>query len=68
MSEEDNHEILQRIGKLKLAHRDLDDAIVKMSDSAAVDEFQLRRMKVQKLSIKDSIGRLRSRLIPDLDA
>ena len=68
MKEQDNHEIQERIGQLTLAHRDLDVAIVRMSDSAYIDELQLRRMKSRKLSLKDSIERLRSSLIPDLDA
>ncbi len=68
MTDEDNQEIRQRIGELTLAHRDLDDAIAHMSTLASVDELQLKRMKRRKLLLKDTIGRLQSSLIPDLDA
>lgn len=68
MTDEDNQEIRQRIAELTLAHRDLDDAIAHMSTLAFVDELQLKRMKRRKLLLKDTIGRLQSSLIPDLDA
>ena len=68
MSNEDNHEIRQRIGELILAHRDLDDELTQMAGIAYIDELQLKRMKRRKLVLKDAIGRLRSSLIPDLDA
>ena len=68
MTDEDNQEIRQRIGELTLTHRDLDDAIAHMSTLAFVDELQLKRMKRRKLLLKDTIGRLQSSLIPDLDA
>ena len=33
-----------------------------------VDQLLLRRMKKRKLQLKDQIARLKSQLIPDLDA
>ena len=68
MSNEDNQEIRQRIGELILAHRDLDDEITHLAGIAYIDELQFKRMKRRKLLLKDTIGRLRSSLIPDLDA
>ena len=68
MSDEDNQEIRQRIGELILAHRDLDDAITHMASIPHADELRLRRMKKRKLALKDTIGRLQSGLIPNLDA
>ena len=49
-------------------HRDLDDAIARLSEGPFVDQIQLRRMKKRKLLIKDQIAWLESHLIPDLDA
>ena len=66
--DQDNQEIRQRIGELTLAHRDLDVAIAHLATIASVDELQLKRMKRRKLLLKDTIGRLQSSLIPDLDA
>jgi hypothetical protein len=33
-----------------------------------VDQLRLRRLKKQKLQLKDELGKLESLLIPDLDA
>jgi hypothetical protein len=64
----DQAEIVARLHQLKLEHRDLDVAIERLSVDIGMDELQLRRLKKRKLLIKDSIARLESRLIPDLDA
>ena len=54
--------------ELKIEHRDLDQAIVKLSSDIAIDQLHLTRMKKRKLKIKDMISFYESRLIPDLDA
>jgi hypothetical protein len=53
---------------LRIEHRDLDNAITRMSSTAGTDELQLRRLKKRKLKLKDMIAKLESQLIPDLDA
>jgi hypothetical protein len=58
----------RRIKELRIEHRDLDDVIARLSDDPLVDEIQLRRLKKRKLLLKDTIARLESKLIPDLDA
>ena len=58
----------ERLSELKLAHRDLDDAIARLSEAPFVDEIQMKRMKMRKLTLKDTISRMESSLIPDLDA
>ncbi len=68
MDASDNEEIRRRVAELKVAHRDLDDAIARLAESPYVDELQMRRMKKRKLFLKDAIARLESSLIPDLDA
>lgn len=60
--------LVQKLESLKIEHRDLDDAIVRMEQGPYVDQLQLRRMKKRKLQLKDFIALLESRLIPDLDA
>ena len=65
----DNTEVMrQRLAELKSEHRDLDDVIARLSKEVYVDQLQLRRLKKRKLQLKDIIERLRSKLIPDLDA
>lgn len=54
--------------ELKVEHRDLDQAINKLSTDIATDQLHLTRMKKRKLKIKDMISFYQSKLIPDLDA
>lgn len=60
--------IARRLAELKIEHRDLDVVISRLSELPVNDELQLKRLKKRKLMLKDSIARLQSRLIPDLDA
>jgi hypothetical protein len=59
---------MTRLKELRIAHRDLDDVITRLSDDPAVDQLQLKRLKKRKLMLKDLITRLESELIPDLNA
>ena len=63
-----NEELLEKIDQLQLEHSDLDDIIQRVQEQDSVDQLQLRRLKKRKLLIKDIIKRLKSKLIPDLDA
>jgi hypothetical protein len=54
--------------ELRLAHRDLDAAISELSSIPHVDQLRIRRLKKQKLRLKDMISRMESQLIPDLNA
>lgn len=60
--------IKARIVELQIEHRALDDMIARLSENVYVDQLQLRRLKKRKLQLKDLITRLKSRLIPDMDA
>jgi hypothetical protein len=67
----DEEELLQlrhRLEELKLEHRDLDGAILVLMEAPYIDQLQLGRMKKRKLSLKDAIARIESKLIPDLNA
>ncbi len=68
MLDEEVESLKCRLGELRVEHRDLDDAITRLSSDLLVDQLQLRRLKKRKLLLKDLIARLASRLIPDLDA
>lgn len=68
MDFQERHKLKERIVRLKLEHHDLDTAIASMAGAAAGDELQLTRLKKRKLQLKDTISRLESMLIPDLDA
>lgn len=53
---------------LRREHRDLDDAIHALEDTARADQLALRRLKKQKLSLKDEIARIEDLLTPDIIA
>jgi len=53
---------------LRRAHRDLDDAIHALQASGRGDQLTLRRLKKQKLSLKDKIARIEDILTPDIIA
>lgn len=57
-----------RLITLEVEHRDLDEAIHRLSEQPTVDQLHLQRLKKRKLLIKDQITLIRSRLIPDMDA
>jgi len=64
----DPGEIAHLIAELREEHRDLDEAITRLSEGPSVDQLRIRRMKKRKLKLKDWIAYLESKLIPDLDA
>jgi hypothetical protein len=68
MADEEFNPIRRQLAELRVEHRDLDDAIHRLAEDPAADQLRLTRLKKRKLLLKDSIARLESRLIPDLDA
>lgn len=58
----------RRLVELKLEHRDLDAAILRLQADADADELTVKRLKKRKLQLKDQIARLESDLIPDQPA
>jgi hypothetical protein len=64
----DPTELMHQLTQLRVEHRDLDAAIERLAVDIQADELAIKRLKKRKLLIKDSITRLESRLIPDLDA
>jgi hypothetical protein len=68
MDEPEITAIRARIAEMRTEHRDLDEAISRLAEDPVVDHLRLTRMKKRKLLLKDSIARLESRLIPDLNA
>jgi hypothetical protein len=53
---------------LRREHRDLDEAIRALEAGSAPDQLMLRRLKKQKLMLKDRIARIEDQLIPDIIA
>ena len=71
MSDPKDEELLRKLEKLRrlrIEHRDLDEVIARLSLDIHVDEIQIKRLKKRKLMLKDQIERHSSQLIPDLNA
>ncbi|MGD8575907.1 MAG: YdcH family protein [Thiohalophilus sp.] len=68
MDEYEAEQLREKLQILVSEHRDLDDVITRLALDPTVDQLQLTRMKKRKLQLKDMIARLRSRLIPDIEA
>lgn len=49
-------------------HRDLDDAIQALQDRPTGDQLMIRRLKKQKLRLKDQIAIIEDLLTPDIIA
>ncbi len=68
LTDEERGQIEARIVALEIEHHDLDDVIDRLVHDPAQDQLQLRRLKKRKLFLKDTISRLKDRLIPDIIA
>ncbi len=67
--EMDNTEVLRvKLEVLRREHRDLDEAIHVMETSGRADQLTLKRLKKQKLMLKDQIARIEDILTPDIIA
>ena len=65
----DREEVLRvKLEVLKRQHRDLDDAIAALQERGTADPLTLRRLKKQKLLLKDQIARIQDILTPDIIA
>ena len=64
----DEDDILEKIQQLRVQHRDLDDAISALMDAGTSDMIQIKRLKKQKLLLKDKIAKLEDELLPDIIA
>ena len=49
-------------------HRDLDEAITALQEKGTSDPLTIKRLKQQKLRLKDMSARIEDRLIPDIIA
>ncbi|MGP3699278.1 YdcH family protein [Rhodobacter sp. NSM] len=57
-----------RLEVLRREHRDLDEAITALEAGGRGDQLTLRRLKKQKLALKDQIVKIEDQLIPDIIA
>jgi len=57
-----------KLEALRREHRDLDEAIHALEHKGTADQLTLRRLKKQKLVLKDRIALIEDRLLPDIIA
>lgn len=57
-----------KLAVLRREHRDLDEAIHALESNGRPDQLTLRRLKKQKLALKDQIAKIEDQLIPDIIA
>jgi hypothetical protein len=61
-------ELTALLNALKQRHRDLDIAIGSLEETGTGDQLQLRRLKKEKLALKDRIARIEDQILPDIIA
>ena len=68
-SKMENIEVLRvKFAVLTREHRDLDEAIHALQERGSADMLMIRRLKKQKLALKDQITQLNDRILPDIIA
>ncbi len=65
LAEDDN---LIKIQQLRVQHRDLDDAIAALITTGTTNLLQVKRLKKQKLFLRDIIAKLEDKRLPDIIA
>ncbi|KAA5606476.1 DUF465 domain-containing protein [Roseospira marina] len=68
IDDDETNALRHKLEGLLLEHRDLDEVIARLMDTAPYDMLQLQRLKKRKLALKDDIARLQNRLTPDIIA
>lgn len=68
MTNADKDQLKQQLTELREQHRDLDAAIDSLVNSRTGDQLRLRRLKKQKLLLKDEISEIEDQLLPDIIA
>lgn len=64
----DKEKLQEQLHTLQTEHRDLDEAILRLTETPVHDMIALQRMKKRKLVLKDMMIKLESMLIDDIIA
>lgn len=56
------------LAALRQKHRDLDAKIHELQEQGSIDQLLVRRLKKEKLALKDQIATLEDRTTPDIIA
>ncbi|MCY4044788.1 MAG: DUF465 domain-containing protein [Cellvibrionales bacterium] len=58
----------EKLKELRLQHRALDEQVNQLTNQAYVNSLEIQRLKKRKLALKDTISKIESQLIPDMNA
>ena len=68
-NEMEQYDVLRvKLEVLRQEHRDLDEAIDALQQRGSSDMLTIKRLKKQKLALKDRIAYLEDRILPDIIA
>lgn len=68
MTRQDERELRDELVRLRAEHRRLDEEIVSLEATGMADQLVIRRLKKQKLVLKDLMIAIEDRLTPDIIA
>lgn len=60
--------LFNQLAKMRVEHRELDSRIQDLVNGGPLHQFEVQRLKRQKLQLKDRILSLESALVPDIIA
>lgn len=64
----DEEQLRAKLSDLRARHRELDTQIIALESLATQNQIAIRRLKKEKLQLKDLIIQLEDRLFPDIIA
>ena len=65
---ETDRELREKLAQLRAEHRNIDEEILELESSGALDQLTIKRLKKQKLVLKDRMIAIEDRLTPDIIA
>ena len=68
LSDDEERELHDRVKALRQEHADLDASIEALGAMPVPDQLRIARMKRKKLSVRDEIVKIESRILPDIIA
>lgn len=68
MADISDQELREQLDSLRDEHRKLDNEIIVLETSPSADQLAIRRLKKQKLVLKEQIQKIEDQLLPDIIA
>lgn len=68
MTNDNEQELRNQLDKLRSEHRALDSEIINLETGLNADQLTIRRLKKQKLALKEQIQKIEDQLLPDIIA